>query len=123
MGAETSARTLPHFRRQPRLPRPDVPVADGQSERPALGAPARMPVLVGSAIGALAEPPPTRRAVPDSRMTRIATECSFGRAVGDHPGQRIGAHSGYFMVLAATLIALRIPAGAGHRVRRRLTGG
>jgi hypothetical protein len=63
MGAETSARTLPHFRRQPRRPRPDVPVADGQSERPTLGVTARMPVLAGSAIGALAEPPPTRRAV------------------------------------------------------------
>ena len=29
-----------------------------------------VPVLAGSAIGALTEPPPTRRAVPDTRTTR-----------------------------------------------------
>jgi len=87
MGAETSARTLPHFRSQPRRPRPDVPVADGQSERPTLGVTARMPVLAGSAIGALAEPPrPDERSRTLARPA-IATECSFGRAVGDHPGQ------------------------------------
>jgi hypothetical protein len=34
MDAETSARILLHLCRQPRRPRPDVPVADGQSERP-----------------------------------------------------------------------------------------
>ena len=69
-GSKTSARTLPHLRRQPGRPRHDVPVADGQSEWPTLGVTARMPVLAGSAIGALTDPLPTRRAVPDTRTTR-----------------------------------------------------
>jgi hypothetical protein len=50
MRAETTAEPFPHLRRQPHRPRPDVPVANGQSERPTLGVRVRMPVLADSAI-------------------------------------------------------------------------
>ena len=73
---------------------PDVPMADGQSERPTPGVPVRIAVLADSAISC-----PAGTAQPDKRSRTLAqpagtTECSFGSAVGDHAGCCMGAHIG-----------------------------
>ena len=60
---------------------------------------------------------PAHRAGPDQRRTPTATQGASKDRLDKHRS------IGYFTALASTLITYVSPAGAGHRVRRGLTGG